>query len=123
MTNALLASRYSTKLEFEKPDLQKDVILGFSLQDAKSGRVEYDSPHELHKLLKEALSPTNWRLMSDGVSYRLGFLQGRLRGMEGEEKLKELVGVNIQKIDTKSQIFFLVRITMYSRKKLQTFFI
>lgn len=27
--------------------------------------------------------------MSDGVSYRLGFLQERLRGIEGEEKLKE----------------------------------
>lgn len=29
--------------------------------------------------------------MSDGVNYRLGFLQGRLRGVEGEENLKELV--------------------------------
>lgn len=67
------------------------MILGFSLQDAKSGRGEYESHHELQKLLKDALSPTNWRLMSDGVSYRLGFLQGRLRGIEGEEKLKELL--------------------------------
>lgn len=80
-----------TKLEFEKPTLEKDVILGFSLQDAKSGRVEYDSIHDLHKLLKMTLEPTNWRLMSDGASYRLGFLQGRLRGVEGEEKLKALL--------------------------------
>ena len=29
--------------------------------------------------------------MSDGVNYRLGFLQGRLRGLEAEEKLKELL--------------------------------
>lgn len=29
--------------------------------------------------------------MSDGVNYHLGFLQGRLRGLEGEEKLKELL--------------------------------
>lgn len=29
--------------------------------------------------------------MSDGINYRLGFLQGRLRGVEGEEKLKGLI--------------------------------
>lgn len=89
------------KLEFEKPDLQKDVVLGFSLQDAKSGRVEYDSVHNLQRLMKEALGPTNWRLMSDGVSYRLGFLQGRLRGVEGEEALRKLVESEQKKRDNK----------------------
>lgn len=29
--------------------------------------------------------------MSDGVAYRLGFLQGRLRGVEGEENLRKLL--------------------------------
>lgn len=91
LLDPLLEKSGYTKLEFEKPVLEKDVILEFGLQDAKSGRRDYDSRHELQKLLKEALSPTNWRLMSDGVSYRLGFLQGRLRGVEGEEKLKELL--------------------------------
>jgi hypothetical protein len=79
------------KLEFEKPEMQKDVILGFGLQDSKPGRSEWDSVHELQKLLKKALEGTNWRLMSDGVRYRLGFLTGRLRGVEGEENLKKLV--------------------------------
>jgi hypothetical protein len=79
------------KLEFEKPELQKDVVLGFGLQDSKSGRSEWDSVHELQKLLKKALDGTNWRLMSDGVRYRLGFLQGRLRGVEGEENFLKLV--------------------------------
>lgn len=90
-----------TKLEFEKPTLEKDVILGFSLQDAQSGRVEYDSIHNLQKLLKKTLEPTNWRLMSDGVTYRLGFLQGRLRGVEGEEKLKALLESEQKKRDKK----------------------
>lgn len=90
-----------TKLEFEKPVLEKDVVLGFSLQDAQSGRVEYDSIHNLQKLLKDALKPTNWRLMSDGVTYRLGFLQGRLRGVEGEEKLKVLLESEQKKRDKK----------------------
>ena len=79
------------KLEFEKPELQKDVTLGFSLQDSKSGRSEWDSIHELQKLIRNTLNGTNWRLMNDGINYRLGFLQGRLKGVEGEENLRKLI--------------------------------
>jgi hypothetical protein len=103
LLNPLIEKAGYTKLEFEKPDLQKDVVIGFSLQDAKSGRGEYDSIHNLQRLIKEALRPTNWRLMSDGVNYRLGFLQGRLRGVEGEEKLRELVERSILKESKKSE--------------------
>jgi len=35
-------------------------------------------------------APT-WRLMSDGISYRLGYLNGRVRAYEREEDLKQLV--------------------------------
>lgn len=101
LLNPLIEKAGYAKLDFGKPDLRKDVVVEFSLQDAKSGRVEYDSVHNLQKLLKGALSPTNWRLMSDGVSYRLGFLQGRLRGIEGEESLRKLVELEQKKIDTK----------------------
>ena len=31
--------------------------------------------------------------MSDGVSYKLGFLQGRLRGYDGEESLLKLAPI------------------------------
>lgn len=87
----LLTAAGYLKLEFEKPDLQKDVLLGFSVQESKSDRSERESIYDLQKLIKKTLEPTNWRLMSDGVTYHLGFLQGRLRGLEGEEKLKELL--------------------------------
>ncbi len=93
LLNPLVEKSGYIKFEFEKPELQKDVILGFNLQDAKSGREEYDSIHDLQKLLKNALKSTNWRLMSDGVRYRLGYLQGRLRGVEGEENLKNLLKI------------------------------
>lgn len=101
LLNPILEKAGYTKLEFEKPVLEKDVILGFSLQDSKSGRGDYDSRHDLQKLFKEALNPTNWRLMSDGISYRLGFLQGRLKGVEGEEKLKALLESEQKKRDKK----------------------
>jgi len=97
LLNPVIENSGYIKLEFEKPELQKDVILGFSLQDNKSGREKYDSVHNLQKLIKETLAPTNWRLMSDGITYRLGFLQGRLKGIEGEENLLKLVKNDLEK--------------------------
>ncbi|GEM_PF-4292166 len=36
--------------------------------------------------------------MSDGLSYSLGFLSGRLRGVENEEAIKELVTARLKKL-------------------------
>lgn len=85
------------QLSFEKPEIQKDVILGFSFQDSKSGRVDRESTHDAQKTIKKALESTNWRLMSDGISYKLGFLQGRLRGVEDEESLRKLAESKLRK--------------------------
>ena len=52
---------------------------------------ERESSSDLKKLIKKRLKGTNWRLMTDGVSYRLGMLSGRLRGYEQEEGLVKLV--------------------------------
>ncbi|HET7320221.1 MAG TPA: hypothetical protein VFI84_01380, partial [Candidatus Saccharimonadales bacterium] len=52
---------------------------------------DYTSRYTLKKTIQKALTDTNWRLMSDGISYRLGYLNGRLRAYEKEEDLVELV--------------------------------
>jgi len=44
----------------------------------------------LQKLIKSTLEKTNWRLMSEGVYYKLGILSGRLRGYENDEDLLNL---------------------------------
>lgn len=75
----------------EKPGIGKDVIVGFNCLDSKSNRNDYDSQKSLEKLIKKTLEPTNWRLMSGGVHYRLGYLNGRIRAYEREEDLKKLV--------------------------------
>lgn len=75
----------------EKPEIGKGVIVGFSCLDSKSDRNDYGSKKTLEKLIKKELDDTNWRLMSDGVSYRLGYLSGRLRAYESEADLKRLV--------------------------------
>jgi len=70
------------KLEFSKPEIEKDVIISFMVQDNKTDRGEYDSRIQLQRIIKKTLENTNWRLMSDGINYRLGILSGRLKGYE-----------------------------------------
>lgn len=78
-------------LKFAQPEMQKDVRVAFSVQDADEARKEYDSEMWLKKLIEKSLADSNWKLMSDGIGYRLGILMGRLRGLESEEDLLELV--------------------------------
>lgn len=90
LLNPVIEAAGYTKLEFGKPELQRDLHVEFNVQDNTSGRTEYDSIHKLKKLINKTLEETNWRLMGDGVLYKLGFLTGRLRGIEGEENLRKL---------------------------------
>ncbi len=87
-----------SKFELGKPDISRNVAVEFSTQDSKPGREEYDSIHQLRKLIQKTLEGTNWRLMSEGISYRLGFLGGRMRGYEREEDLLELVRAHENKL-------------------------
>ena len=78
-------------LQFGKPDIGKYVIVDFTVNDSDDDRSEYDSEKQLKKLITEILKPTNWRLMSDGINYRMGILTGRLKAYESDEDLMRLV--------------------------------
>lgn len=78
-------------LKFGKPELGKYVAVDFTLNDTNSDRGDYDSKVTLRKLIIKKLANTNWRLMSDGVDYRLGILSGRLRAYEKEEELLKII--------------------------------
>jgi len=80
-----------TELTFDKPEMGRDVFIGFNCLDGMSGRNDYTSRSTLKKTIQKALADTNWRLMSDGISYRLGCLNGRLRAYEKEQDLVELM--------------------------------
>ncbi len=71
--------------------MDKYVIIPFTIRDAKADRDGRASELELNRLLRDVLKKTNWRLMSDGVKYRLGVLSGQLKGYEREEDLVGLV--------------------------------
>lgn len=79
------------------PQIGREVSLDFSCLDTKDDREEYDSKKILSKAIDRSLEETNWRLMSSGVSYRLGYLSGSLRAYEGEEELKKLVEQRMKK--------------------------
>lgn len=79
------------RLQLGTPEINKDFFLPFTVYDNKSERKDHASTHDLAKLIKKCLADTNWRLMSDGINYRLGFLSGRLRAYEREEDLLGLV--------------------------------
>lgn len=80
------------KLSFDRPNMGQFVTVGFVVQDADTSRRENISTSTLQKIIKEALAGTNWRLMSDGIHYRLGFVYGSLKGYERQEDLLELYG-------------------------------
>jgi len=90
LNKALEKEKY-VKLVFNSPEIGQFVIVPFIIQDADSSRKEYDSTHKLQRTIKEALAETNWRLMSEGATYRLGYVSGRLKGYEREEDLASLI--------------------------------
>lgn len=79
------------KLRFLNIETSKNVIISFRVQDDKEGRENYKSEKQLLKQIEKTLLKTNWRLMSDGVHYQLGVLEGRLKGVDTEEDLVKLV--------------------------------
>ena len=98
LLNKKLKKENYTKLEFTKTEITSDVIVSFTIQDEQKGREEYNSRKQLEKAIAKSLSDTNWRLMTEGVNYRLGILSGRLRGYEREEDLVKLVQKNDKNI-------------------------
>lgn len=91
------------EFHLDQPEMGTDVYVGFSCLDSTSDRSDYDSRKALKKLVDQVLEDTNWRLMSDGINYRLGYLNGRLRAYEHEEDLKILVAKSKKLLKSKKQ--------------------
>lgn len=79
------------EVRFDEPEIGRDFIVSFSCLDGQSSREDYASITTLRKTVKKALVQTNWRLMSDGISYRLGYLNGRIKAYEHDDDLIRLV--------------------------------
>jgi hypothetical protein len=84
--NEILKENGFTKFGLEKPEIKRNMIIPFYVQDAID-RKERDSVKILMKAIKSSLLHSNFRLMEADVSYRLGFIRGRLKAYESQEDL------------------------------------
>lgn len=92
------------KLQFKNPEITKDVIVPFVVYEQRPDREDRASTYTLEKTLRKALRGTNWRLMTDGTSYRLGMLEGRLHGYEREEDLANLIRQEAKRLSKASKV-------------------
>lgn len=76
-------------------------MVEFSVQD-ESDRDSNESVRLLTKEIKTCIFYTNWRLMSDGLIDRLGFITGRIKGYETTEDILQLGKEITKKINLKS---------------------
>lgn len=91
LLSEVLEKEKYTKLNFDKPEIERYVIVPFTVQDDYSSRKDYDSRNQIQKIIIKTLEDKNWRLMTEGVAYRLGYVSGRLKGYEREDDLIKLV--------------------------------
>lgn len=89
-------------LNFENPQIDRYVIVPFTVQDSKRSRKKDTSVKDLRRILNFALENLNWRLMSEGIEYRMGYLKGKLKGYENEDELAKF----IKKRDNKRPLFW-----------------
>lgn len=92
LLSVLLEKERYVKLSLDKPNMGQFVMVPITVQDADSSRKGYDSTKNLEKILKATLDGTNWRLLTNSLTYRLGYVSGQLKGYEREEDLLELEG-------------------------------
>jgi hypothetical protein len=97
LLSPVVSKKQYSNFKLGQPQLGREVSLDFNCLDTKDDREEYQSKKDLQKLIENTLIDTNWRLMSEGVSYRLGYLTGRLRAYETEEDIKKLVEQRMKK--------------------------
>lgn len=92
------------ELRFEPPTSRTEFYVTFSCLDKNTARSDYESKSALKKTVVKALADTNWRLMSEGIYYRLGYLSGRVRAYEDEEALVELLEREAKRSPKKSKV-------------------
>lgn len=80
------------EVRFGEPEIGREFVVVVSCLDGDTKREDYTSRQTLKKVINNSLEGTNWRLMTSGIEYRLGYLSGKLRAYESEKDLLKLVG-------------------------------
>lgn len=77
------------KFSFEKPVFTSHTTIVFSVQDP-TDRNEKESAKCLLKALHSDLFETNWRLVKSELTYRMGYLTGKVKGFEQDKDLMKI---------------------------------
>lgn len=78
------------EFQLGQPDMGKQVVVPFNVIEGKD-RNEDESRFNLHKLISKQLDDSNWRLVRTSLTYRMGYLTGKLKGYETDEDLRDLL--------------------------------
>ena len=89
LTKSLARAGYRD-FQLGQPDMGKQVVVPFNVIDGNA-RSEDDSRFNLYKLISKQLDSSNWRLVRSSLTYRMGYLTGKLKGYESDEDLRVLV--------------------------------
>ncbi|MBF0208934.1 MAG: hypothetical protein HQK53_18895 [Oligoflexia bacterium] len=98
LLNGIFEKERYIHLVLGHPEIGRHVIVGFTVQDSSSSGREKSALKDLEKILKTTLISTNWRLITDSLSSRLGYVTGRVKGYENEEDFFEISGEKPEKI-------------------------
>lgn len=97
LINESIKDTQFVRLQFKDPVTERDLYIPFVVYDTNANTNPKASEIDLTKIINKVTKDTNWRLMTDGINYRLGMLTGRLRAYEREDDVLELVRVRNKK--------------------------
>jgi len=86
-----LKKRGFKKFRLGTPSNRENFSVEFSVLDA-SDRDTQASRSELRELISRILFKTNWRIMQQKITCRMGYLEGKIMGYEGEWDLQRIAG-------------------------------
>jgi len=85
-----------SNIHFDDPVMKGDVQLKLYADDSTTANA-YDREKSITKLIRKELAHTNWKLMNDGVSFRMGVFTIRFRGFDNEDDVKKLVEIRLKR--------------------------
>jgi len=92
MLGDLLEKNHYVHLVFNAPEISQHIVTPFTVQDADSSRPKQTSLVTIDKLIKESLKETNWRLINNDLSYRLGLYLGTIKRIRTRRRSRQNIG-------------------------------
>ncbi len=87
---SLLNKQGFKDFQLGQPEMGKQVVVPFNVIEGRD-RNEDESRSNLYKSITKQLENSNWRLVRSSLTYRMGYLTGKLKGYESIDDLRALV--------------------------------